>query len=89
MKTNKKPDLLIVLAITVGLGVGFSMYSQRAQFNQTAPNAMSQSSIKTIKDTLQESHPLDPSTLVKVNETLQRKQQDDKQENWQPRVRQF
>jgi hypothetical protein len=92
MKTNNKPDLLKVLAIIVGLGVVVSMYSQRAPFNQSAPNAFSQSST-TIKNTTQhESHPLDPNTLVKVNETLQRKQQQDNKRpigSGQPRTYQF
>jgi len=74
MKTNQKPDLLIVLATCVALGVCISMYTQRALYQHPVP-ATDQSSTTTIKQaTPNESHPLDPSTLVKVNETLQREQ---------------
>lgn len=94
MKTNKKPDLLIVLTICVGLGVAVSMYSQRALYDQIAPKALSQSSITTINQATQhESHALDSNILVKVNDTLQRKQQEQDSKHsvgrWQPRVYQF
>ena len=93
MKTSQKPDLLIVLTTCVALGVGFSMYSQRARYLQIAPNSDQPSYITTIKQaTPRESHPLDPSILVKVNETLQNKQQqEDKRpiEHSQPKIYQF
>lgn len=71
-RTNKKPDLLFILTLFVGLGVIISTLTQRASSVQDDRQAVSQSSI-TIKNNRQ---PLDPNILVKVNETRQRKPAD-------------